>query len=113
MLRLLNFSFNGDIHCVFLITNINVGNGSHPFSIKVVFTNAVPVKKTQRYMKKIYVLIKKLTHFNCNIRLFQRTLIGMHLLYLLYKKIRIICNYDIVKVSTVIFVRAFRKLVIN
>ena len=32
MLRLLNFSFNGDIHC-FFITNIKVGNRIHRFCL--------------------------------------------------------------------------------
>ena len=36
MLRLLNFSFNGNIHWVFFIANIKVGNSP------VLFTNAVP-----------------------------------------------------------------------
>jgi hypothetical protein len=33
MLRLLNFSFNGDIHWVFFITNIKVGNRIHRFCL--------------------------------------------------------------------------------
>ena len=36
MLRLLNFSFNGDIHC-FFITNIKVGNRIHRFCLPVPF----------------------------------------------------------------------------
>jgi hypothetical protein len=37
MLRLLNFSFNGDIHSVFLITNIKVGNRIHRFCFPMPF----------------------------------------------------------------------------
>ena len=36
MLRLLNFSFNGDIHC-FFITNIKVGNRIHRFCLPMPF----------------------------------------------------------------------------
>ena len=36
MLRLLNFSFNGDIHCIF-ITNIKVGNRNHRFCLPMPF----------------------------------------------------------------------------
>jgi hypothetical protein len=37
MLRLLNFSFNGDIHCFFFITNIKVGNKIHRFYLPMPF----------------------------------------------------------------------------
>ena len=37
MLRLLNFSFNGDIHWVFFITNIKVGNRIHRFCLPMPF----------------------------------------------------------------------------
>ena len=36
MLRLLNFFFNGDIHC-FFITNIKVGNRIHRFCLPMPF----------------------------------------------------------------------------
>ena len=36
MLKLLNFSFNGDIHC-FFITNIKVGNRIHWFCLPMPF----------------------------------------------------------------------------
>ena len=36
MLRLLNLSFNGDIHC-FLIANIKVGNMIHRFCLPMPF----------------------------------------------------------------------------
>ena len=37
MLRLLNFSFNGDIHWVFFITNIKVGNRIRRFCLPMPF----------------------------------------------------------------------------
>ena len=38
MLRLLNFSFNGDIHCLFFfITNIKVGNRIRRFCLPMPF----------------------------------------------------------------------------
>ena len=37
MLKLLNFSFNGDIHCFFFIINIKVGNRIHRLCLPMPF----------------------------------------------------------------------------
>ena len=44
MLRLLHFSFNCDMHWVFYYKH-----QSHPFALKVLFTNAVRLRKHERH----------------------------------------------------------------